>query len=649
MTLLALSALLAGQAASPSLISVDSFHRLDQLPTLRTGWKVGAVTSYDRSGGNDDGFAGTYSFVRKEGDNLVLADLKGPGCVTRIHTPTPTDELLEFYIDGEETPRISMPYRQYFTGDYFPFVRPLVDTAGGGCYSYVPIPYAKSCKVLLRAARTRFYDINFVTYPAGTKVDSYREGSVSRESVRKAGEALSGDPSKPRTGLNQPSGSRLSTKKTDAILQPGKAVTIFESSKGGRIASLRIGPDWALGGKERGIMLRVTWDGEKTPSILLPAGDFFGYAWGKPVVQSSMLGTYRGENYCNFPMPFAKSAKIELVSALGRAVPIQAEVISGDKPLTAGEGRFYAEWKRENPTAAGRPFTWLEASGRGHLVGLSLQAQGAESGLPIFFEGDDVSVIDGEMSIHGTGSEDFFNGGWYAIPGRWERTFSLPLSGCLVYHDYLGRTGGYRLMLTDAYSFDKSLVQTIEHGPENNAVVTDYAGVAYYYADRPQKQRTLPTLADRQVQDPTRLIYGAHWNMPLGTFGLSGCTMTRGDVKVGDGGVHVISLRAAGAGGFADSHFGFRADIPAAGRYRVTVDAVRGPQGGQLRLSNGTNFLGPMVDFYADTNTHEKGILMGEFDAVEGENLLFFQVVGKNAQAAAFGLDLEFVICEKVR
>jgi hypothetical protein len=639
---------LAAAALAPSTIGVESFSRLDLLPVLRTGFKVGAVTSYDRTGGNDDGFGGTYSFVRKEGNDLVLADLKGPGCITRLHTPTPTDELLEFYLDGEATPRISMPYRQYFTGEKFPFVKPLVDTAGGGCYSYVPIPFAKSCKVLLRAPRTRFYDLNFVQYPAGTAVESYREGSISKAAVDAAALALAGDPGKDLSHFNQPTGSKVTTKKFDTILAPGKAVTIFESKKGGRIATLRVGPDWAFAGKDRGVLLRVTWDGEKTPSILMPVGDFFGYAWGKPEVQSSMFGTYRGVNYCNFPMPFAKSAKIELVSTRDTAVPVQGEVVAGDKALTDGEGRFYAEWRRENPTTAGKPFTWLEASGRGHLVGLSVQSQGMESGLPVFFEGDDVSMVDGELAIHGTGSEDFFNGGWYAIPGRWEHTFSLPLSGCLVYHDYLGRTGGYRLMLTDAVSFDKSLVQTIEHGGENNAVITDYVGVAYYYADRPQSmKRDAPSLAQRLVKDPTRLIYGAHWNMPLGTFGLSGCTMTRGDVKVGDGGVHVISLKASGAFGFADSHFGFRADIPAAGRYKVYVDAVKGPGGGQLRLSNGTVFLGPTVDFYAAANTREKQIYVGEFDAVEGENLLFFQVVGKNEASSGFGLDLEFVICEK--
>jgi len=77
-------------------------------------------------------------------------------------------------------------------------------------------------------------------------------------------------------------------------------------------------------------------------------------------------------------------------------------------------------------------------------VGSILQAQGIEPGNTFFFEGDEQVTIDGELSIHGTGSEDSFNGGWYDVPGRWDGRFSLPLSGCLDYKKPLGRTGGYR-------------------------------------------------------------------------------------------------------------------------------------------------------------------------------------------------------------
>lgn len=52
--------------SAPAVVGVDEMARLDLLPRLKRSVKVGLVSSYDRSGGNDDGFSGKYSFIRKE-------------------------------------------------------------------------------------------------------------------------------------------------------------------------------------------------------------------------------------------------------------------------------------------------------------------------------------------------------------------------------------------------------------------------------------------------------------------------------------------------------------------------------------------------------------------------------------------------------
>ncbi len=48
------------------LTGVAELHRLDALPAFKQSIKVGSVSSYDRTGGNDDGFSGKHSFLRKE-------------------------------------------------------------------------------------------------------------------------------------------------------------------------------------------------------------------------------------------------------------------------------------------------------------------------------------------------------------------------------------------------------------------------------------------------------------------------------------------------------------------------------------------------------------------------------------------------------
>src|ERR1044071_6526234 len=118
--------------AAEEFRSSDLLYRLDRLPAFRTAVKIGSISSYDRAGGNDDGFSGKYSFVRKENDALVIADLKGPGVIYRIWTPTPTDDWMEFFFDGEDKPRITVKFRELFLGKEPGFRRPLVGFGAGG-------------------------------------------------------------------------------------------------------------------------------------------------------------------------------------------------------------------------------------------------------------------------------------------------------------------------------------------------------------------------------------------------------------------------------------------------------------------------------------------------------------------------------------
>ena len=110
------------------------------LPQYRHATKVAMISSFDTTGGNDDGFSGTYSYIRKEGENrLVVADLKGPGVIQRIWTPTPTADTIQFYFDGEAHPRINMKFEDLFSTGVFPFQSPLAGNEVGGYYCYIPI------------------------------------------------------------------------------------------------------------------------------------------------------------------------------------------------------------------------------------------------------------------------------------------------------------------------------------------------------------------------------------------------------------------------------------------------------------------------------------------------------------------------------
>jgi hypothetical protein len=258
--------------------------------------------------------------------------------------------------------------------------------------------------------------------------------------------------------------------------------------------------------------IRITWDGEKTPAVFCPVADFFGYAFGAVSMQSLLLGSQDDKAYCFFPMPYDRSAKIELIqrdqgSSSRIPVSVKAKIwYSADKRESAREGKFYAQWHKNSPVSHGQPHALADIKGKGHYVGTLLQAQGLKAGMTIFFEGDDSTSIDGNFRLHGTGSEDYFNGGWYAMMDRWDDKMCLPLHGSLGYSLPFCRTGGYRLYLSDKLSFEKSFFQSIEHGPVGNDFPADYTSLGLYYCDSPAAAATIPSAELTSVFIPDTLF-----------------------------------------------------------------------------------------------------------------------------------------------
>ena len=642
-------------AVPGAAVGIDELVRLDLLPQFKRSVEVGLVSSYDRTGGNDDGFSGKYSFIRREAEGLVLADLVGPGAIYRIHTPTPTNDTIEFYFDGETRPRLSLKVIELFDGSRPPFLAPVAGWGVGGYTSYVPLTFRESCKVVVKAASFQFYDINYAVFPAGADVRTYEDPPSPEFMVRvgRAADLLR------RTGTDisdaiAPAGAVLSTKTVRARLAPGGRAVLFKTSKPGRIVGLRLGPAAAFAGGGRDIVLRAYWDGAAEPAIEVPVGDLFGYSFGDPAVRSLMLGTTdEGINYLYFPMPFERGARIELVSerpAGSPAVGVEAEIVTAAAGKAVGEGRFYARWRREDPCVEGRPYTYLKTQGRGHVVGVILQAQGLESGHTGFFEGDDRAVIDGELAVPGTGSEDSFNGGWYDVPGRWEMRTSLPLSGCLDYKKPQARTGGYRVMLTDAYAYGTSIDYTIEHGPEGNAVPTDYASVVFFYSqDPPTGGEPLPPAGARRVKGLERVVFVPGWNVPVHSTSLQNATWTKGTLSVGSERVRCLSMKTSGEDVFGPHHVSFICDLPEAGRYRISIKAVVGPDQGILQLYGRDRPAGEALNLYAAEQAVSGPLPLGVFEMGKGENIVHLHLVGTDPRSKGMGFDLAEIIFEKVK
>ncbi len=635
------------------VLGAEELSRLDLLPRLRQAVKVGCISSYDRTGGNDDGFSGAHSFIRKEPGGLVIADIEGPGIIYRIHTPSPSEDIIEFFFDGESSPRISKKFSQLFEGDDPPFLAPLVGSGVGGHYCYVPLAFQHSCKILVKAETFHFYQINYARYPNDFTIPTYEDppSEAFLRHLNEAGKLLLSAGSDISSHLI-PEDSRIKKHFSHKTLGPGQTVTLFKASSPGRIVGLKLGPASAFAGGERDILIKIYWDGHPKPGVAIPVGDLFGYSFGQPAVRSLLFGTSDGMNYIYFPMPFERSVRIDLVSerASGPAIDVQVEVSVTALAKAEDEGRFYAYWRRENPTIIGTPYTYLKTTGRGHVVGVILQAQGFEIGHTAFFEGDDRAVIDGELAIPGTGSEDSFNGGWYDVPGRWESRASFPLSGCLDYKKYLSRTGGYRLMLTDAYSYTKSIDFAIEHAPVGNDLQTDYTSVTFFYSlDPPTGDFLLPPVEDREVADPDRIVFVPGWNVPIHTSSLQNAALTKQTSMVGDDRIRYLSLKTTGEDIFGSHHISFICDIPAAGTYRVGIKAVRGPDQGIAQMFQHDRPEGEAVNLYAESRGLSQVLPLGVQEMSAGDNLLFLHLVGKDAHSTGINLDLVEIVFERVK
>ncbi|MGD8869310.1 MAG: DUF2961 domain-containing protein [Gemmatimonadales bacterium] len=231
----------------------------------------------------------------------------------------------------------------------------------------------------------------------------------------------------------------------------------------------------------RRIALKMYWDDESTPSVLAPLGDFFGNGFDRRHYAALPMGVSSGGFFAYLPMPFRDRARIIAENGTGRNIDAFYFNIDLEKveKLPAEVATFHAWWNRDRRTTRPEPHLVLDAHGRGYFAGMSLNAE-SHSGRLSFLEGDEIFTVDGEFRGQGTGTEDYFNGGWYFDQGA----FAAPYHGVVVKDDSLARIAAYRWHIPDPISFHDSIRIELEHGHANQEVA-DYATMAYWYQVEP--------------------------------------------------------------------------------------------------------------------------------------------------------------------
>lgn len=346
----------------------------------------------------------------------------------------------------------------------------------------------------------------------------------------------------------------------------------------------------------RKMTLRIYWDGEESPSVEVPFGDFFGCGFGQYTTINTPWVNANSRGYtCYFPMPFRKSARIEIENGgAARAIVFFHFLGTRYESLPPDTLYFHSQWRRENPPEMGRNVTILEAEGRGYFAGSQFFVQGYTKGdKSNFMEGDEWIYIDGEeeASIKGTGGEDYYQGAWYFIDGPFQSDYYG-----LSYRDpEQVRYGCYRFHTRDRIPFEKSIRVEIEHGQRiYNEAKADYSVLAYWYQTEPHKPFA-PISRDREPIEiaPAFLIPGAvEFEGTPGTHPYFVCTYY-------GGWSNDMAARTVGwtkPGDALEKTF----QIETAGDYRFTGHYIGQDHGPLLQLEVNGEALGEPVDTYAE-------------------------------------------------
>jgi len=253
--------------------------------------------------------------------------------------------------------------------------------------------------------------------------------------------------------------------------------TVAEIDGSGAIQHIWMTPT----GNWRNSIIRIYWDGETTPSVEAPVGDFFCMGWGQYApLQSLAVCVNPGSAFnCYWPMPFRKKCKItmENIDDKDMVLYYQVDYVLAKVPNDAAY--FHAQFRRVNPLPYKGVYTLIDGiKGKGQYVGTYMAIGVHNNGW--WGEGEIKFYIDGDTkypTINGTGTEDYFCGS-YDFDTRKKNTagveesnyteFCTPYSGlCQVikgdgHYNVSQRFGLYRWHIKDPIRFEKDLKVTIQ-------------------------------------------------------------------------------------------------------------------------------------------------------------------------------------------
>ncbi|MCL2105092.1 MAG: DUF2961 domain-containing protein [Kiritimatiellaeota bacterium] len=379
-------------------------------------------------------------FIRVEEDRgrreLVMLDAKGPGAIVRWwHTgDNENGTTLRLYIDGKDEPVFSGKLKDFISGTKLCGF-PLSAYCSSGRNLYLPIPYAKSCKITYESphvwakehGESCYYNIEARTYAPGVRVESFSMDVLKREQARieKANAAMN----EPLDWLAASVAKTAAIGHFDGVIKPGGAVTRkVKGAAAVRLLSMALttgdGLPGQVGWREalRSTVIEMSFDGNRT--VWAPAGDFFGTGYRfSPYRTRYTEANADGRMFAAWVMPFKKECVLTIRNLGKEPVTIsQSAMMTTPYAWDESSMHFGAGWTELNRVRTRKDnqfekndhydVNYVTLTGEGVLVG---------TGVTVFNtcndwwgEGDEKIYVDGEdfPSYIGTGSEDYYGYAW---------------------------------------------------------------------------------------------------------------------------------------------------------------------------------------------------------------------------------------------
>ncbi len=285
----------------------------------------------------------------------------------------------------------------------------------------------------------------------------------------------------------------------------GETLTLADVRDEGEIRQIWLTPT----GVWRGQLLRICWDGEATPAVECPLGDFFAQGLNEYAPVSALpICVNPGSAFnCYWTMPFRKGFRVTLENRNDKPVNLYYQINYMRKPVEENALYFHAQFRRENPLPYMQDFTILDGiHGRGLYAGVYMTWGVHNCGW--WGEGEVKIYVDGDRefpSICYTGLEDYFCGSYDFENQKTHEyeEYTTAYAGLpqVIRPDRLYRSqmrfGMYRFHITDPVYFQQDIRLTTQalgwrSGGRYLPLQDDISSVAYFYLDK--TSCTLPPL-----------------------------------------------------------------------------------------------------------------------------------------------------------